>query len=102
MNEFLIDCSFKKYSMALKFDLLIQRYAILIPRGNFLLKRFVLIPRYAAKCGTSPALCGIARDHDPALCGIARNHSPALSDIARDQHIFVNFSANSKQKWKIF
>jgi hypothetical protein len=32
MNEFLIDCSFKQYSMALKFDLLIQRYAILIPR----------------------------------------------------------------------
>jgi hypothetical protein len=32
MNEFLIDCSFKHYSMALKFDLLIQRYAILIPR----------------------------------------------------------------------
>jgi hypothetical protein len=29
MNEFLIDCSFKQYSMALKFDLLIQRYAIL-------------------------------------------------------------------------
>jgi hypothetical protein len=32
MNECLIDCSFKQYSMALKFDLLIQRYAILIPR----------------------------------------------------------------------
>jgi hypothetical protein len=32
MNEFLIDCSFKQYSMALKFDLLIQRYAILILR----------------------------------------------------------------------
>jgi hypothetical protein len=32
MNEFLIDCSFKQYSMALKLDLLIQRYAILIPR----------------------------------------------------------------------
>jgi hypothetical protein len=32
MNEFLIDCSFKQYRMALKFDLLIQRYAILIPR----------------------------------------------------------------------
>jgi hypothetical protein len=32
MNEFLIDCSFKQYSMALKFDLLIQRYAILIQR----------------------------------------------------------------------
>jgi hypothetical protein len=32
MNEFLIDCSFKQYSMALKFDLSIQRYAILILR----------------------------------------------------------------------
>jgi hypothetical protein len=32
MNEFLIDFSFKQYSMAPKFDLLIQRYAILIPR----------------------------------------------------------------------
>jgi hypothetical protein len=32
MNEFLIDCSFKQYSMALKFDLLIQRYGILILR----------------------------------------------------------------------
>jgi hypothetical protein len=32
MNKFLIDCSFMQYSMALKFDLLIQRYAILIPR----------------------------------------------------------------------
>jgi hypothetical protein len=31
------------------------------------------------------------RDHDPALCG-----------IVRDQHIFVNFSANSKQNSKIF
>jgi hypothetical protein len=32
MNEFLIDWSFKQYSMAPKFDLLLQRYAILIPR----------------------------------------------------------------------
>jgi hypothetical protein len=32
MNEFVIDCSFKQYSMALKFDFLIQRHAILIPR----------------------------------------------------------------------
>jgi hypothetical protein len=36
------DCSFKQYSMALKFDLLIQRYAILIQRYA------ILIPRYAA------------------------------------------------------
>jgi hypothetical protein len=46
MNEFLIYCSFKQYSMALKFDLLIQCYAI---------------------------LSGIARDHGPALCGIAQD-----------------------------
>jgi hypothetical protein len=32
MKKFLIDCSFKQYSMAQKFDLLIQRYAILILR----------------------------------------------------------------------
>jgi hypothetical protein len=32
MNKFLTDCSFKSYSMASKFDLLIQRYAILILR----------------------------------------------------------------------
>jgi hypothetical protein len=32
MNEFLIGCSVQQYSMALKFDLLIQRYAILILR----------------------------------------------------------------------
>jgi hypothetical protein len=32
MNEFFIDCSCKQYSMALKFDLLIQHYAILILR----------------------------------------------------------------------
>jgi hypothetical protein len=32
MNKFLIDFSFNQYSMALKFDLLIQRYAILILR----------------------------------------------------------------------
>jgi hypothetical protein len=32
VNEFLIDCSSKSYSMASKFDRLIQRYAILIPR----------------------------------------------------------------------
>jgi hypothetical protein len=32
MNEFLIHRSFKQYSMALKFDFLIQRYAILILR----------------------------------------------------------------------
>jgi hypothetical protein len=33
MDEFLIDCSFKsyRYSMAPKFDQLIQRYGILIP-----------------------------------------------------------------------
>jgi hypothetical protein len=68
MNEFLIDCSFKKYSMALKFDL----------------------------CNFDPALCRIARDHGPALCGIARDHGPALCHIALDQHIFVNSSANSK------
>jgi hypothetical protein len=32
MNAFLIDCAFEQYSMALKFDLMIQRYAILILR----------------------------------------------------------------------
>jgi hypothetical protein len=32
MNEFLMDCSFTQHSMALKFYLLIQRYAILILR----------------------------------------------------------------------
>jgi hypothetical protein len=32
MNEFLIACSFKQYSMALNFDILNQRYAILILR----------------------------------------------------------------------
>jgi hypothetical protein len=32
MNEFLMGCFFKQYSMALKFGLLIQRYAILILR----------------------------------------------------------------------
>jgi hypothetical protein len=50
----------------------------------------------------SPPLCSIARDHGPALCGIARDHDPALCGIALDQHIFVNFSANSKHNWKIF
>jgi hypothetical protein len=52
MNEFLIDCSFKQYSMALKFDLIkdiilkIQRYAILIPR--YAAWRGIMVPRYAA------------------------------------------------------
>jgi hypothetical protein len=32
MDEFWIDCSYKQYSMSLKFDLLIQRYANLNPR----------------------------------------------------------------------
>jgi hypothetical protein len=32
MNEFLIDCPFKQYSMVLKFGHLIQHYAILILR----------------------------------------------------------------------
>jgi hypothetical protein len=32
MNEFIIECSFKSYSMAPKFDPLIPRYAILILR----------------------------------------------------------------------
>jgi hypothetical protein len=50
----------------------------------------------------SPALCGMARDHGPALCSIARDHDPALCSISRDQHIFVNFSTNSKQNSKIF
>jgi hypothetical protein len=91
MNGFLIECSFKSYKMAPKFDPMIPRYAILI----------------LWLCGIAedhgPALCGIARDHGPALCGIARDHgpalcgNPALCGIARDQHIFVNFSANSKQ-----
>jgi hypothetical protein len=42
----LIDCSFKQYSIALKFDLLIQRYAILILRYAAL--RGIMVPRYAA------------------------------------------------------
>jgi hypothetical protein len=47
MNEFLIDCSFnKQYSMALKFDLLIQRYAILILR--YATYRGIMVQRYAA------------------------------------------------------
>jgi hypothetical protein len=33
MNEFLIDCPFKQYSMALKFDLLIHCYAIFLSRA---------------------------------------------------------------------
>jgi hypothetical protein len=49
MHEFLIHCSFKQYSMALKFDLLIQCYAI-------------LILRYAAWRRTMIVLCGIAQD----------------------------------------
>jgi hypothetical protein len=46
MNEFLIDCSFKQYSMALKFDVLIQRYAILILR--YAAWRGIIVQRYAA------------------------------------------------------
>jgi hypothetical protein len=46
MNEFLIDCPFKQYSMALKFDLLIQRYAILILR--YAAMHGIMILRYAA------------------------------------------------------
>jgi hypothetical protein len=46
MNEFLIDCSFKQYGMALKFDLLIQRYAILILR--YAAKRVIMVQRNAA------------------------------------------------------
>jgi hypothetical protein len=46
MNEFLIDCSFKQYSI----DLLIQRYAILIPRYTGFTYKFYTknVPRYAA------------------------------------------------------
>jgi hypothetical protein len=40
MNDFLIDCSFKQFSMALKFDLLIQRY-----------RYTILILHYATKRG---------------------------------------------------
>jgi hypothetical protein len=69
MNDFVIDCS-----LALKFDLLIQRYAI-------------LILRYAAA-------------QDLHTNSILKN--PALCVIVRDQHICVNFSANSKQNSKIF
>jgi hypothetical protein len=46
MKEFLIDCSFKSYSMASKFDRLIQRYAILIPR--YAAYRRIMAQRYAA------------------------------------------------------
>jgi hypothetical protein len=46
MNEFLIDCSFKQYSMAIKFDLLIQRYAIWILR--YAAMRGIMVQRYAA------------------------------------------------------
>jgi hypothetical protein len=63
MNEFLIACSFKQYSMALKFDLF-----------------------GPALCHFDPALCGIAHDHGPALCGIAQDHGPALCGIAQDLH----------------
>jgi hypothetical protein len=46
MHEFLIDCSFKQYSMALQFDLLIQCYAILILR--YAACRGIMVQRYAA------------------------------------------------------
>jgi hypothetical protein len=42
MNELLIECSFKSYNMAPKFDPMILRYAILI------LRYAILILRYAA------------------------------------------------------
>jgi hypothetical protein len=53
MNKFLMDCSFKQYSMAPKFDFLIQRYAILIQRYAILIPRYaawrrIIVPRYAA------------------------------------------------------
>jgi hypothetical protein len=48
MNEFLIDCSFKQYSMALKFDLLIQRYRYAILSLLYAAKREIMVPRYAA------------------------------------------------------
>jgi hypothetical protein len=63
MNEFLIDCSFKQCCMALKFDLLIQRYAILIP---------------------CYALCRYSADHGPALCGIAQDlHTNSIQKTSR-------------------
>jgi hypothetical protein len=43
MNEFLKDFYFKQYSMALKFDLLIQRYAILIAEMAMALVRKILV-----------------------------------------------------------
>jgi hypothetical protein len=46
MNKFLIDCFFKQYSMVLKFDLLIQRYAILILRYAAL--HGIMVQCYAA------------------------------------------------------
>jgi hypothetical protein len=36
-----------------------------------------------------------------ALCCIARDNGQALCHIVQDKHIFVNFSVNSKQKYKI-
>jgi hypothetical protein len=50
MKEFLIDCSFKQYRMALKFDLLIQRYAILMRHsaGSTYKSYTKKVPRYAA------------------------------------------------------
>jgi hypothetical protein len=66
MNEFLIDCSFKQCSMALKFDLFDP-----------------------ALCNFDPALCCIARElsveifpADPALCGIAQDQSSAMRHSA--------------------
>jgi hypothetical protein len=46
INEFLIDCSFKSYSRAPKFDQLIPRCAILI--FSFAAKRGILVQRYVA------------------------------------------------------
>jgi hypothetical protein len=46
MSKFLIDCSFKQYSMALKLDLLIQHFAILIL--HYAASCGIMVPRYAA------------------------------------------------------
>jgi hypothetical protein len=58
MDEILIDCSFKLYSMAPKFDPLIQRYAILIHRSR---------DQGPTQYDTAPTMitryAGIARDH---------------------------------------
>jgi hypothetical protein len=105
MNEFLIECSFKSYSMASK----LVDWSSAMPFWSRAMRHIEesrsSAMRHSAGSWSSPmphsagsieiqilnkkspVLCGIAWDHGVMLCRIARDHGPAICQHSAD-HIY--------------